>query len=91
MSFDIPFYTSTIMYVGEFEQNKRIIFLDAVCPKSVEGNIVYVSDGDKIISKGCYEGLGGDLSIIWIETNLNETAPKMELADKPEEPVKIKT
>ena len=91
MSFDIPFYTSTIMYVGEFEQNKRIIFLDAVCPKSVEGNIVYVTDGDKIISKGCYEGVGEDLNIVWFETNLNEPAPKMELADKPEEPVKIKT
>ena len=84
MAFDIPFYTSNILYVGQFEETKRIIFLDATCPKSFEGNIVYVSDGDKLISKGCYEMIEGKLGIIWFETGLDEPAPKMELVKEPQ-------
>lgn len=91
MSFDIPFYTSTIMYVGQFEQSKQIVFLDAKCPYQLEGNIVYVVDGDKIISKGCYEGLNNDLSVTWFETDISESAPKMELADKEVDLPKIRT
>ena len=90
MPFDIPFYTSNILYVGQYEQTKRIIFLDAKCPRTFEGNIVYVSDGDKIILKGCYEQIDEALNIVWFETDVNEPAPKMELVDKPEEPVTLK-
>ena len=83
MSFDIPFYTSNILYVGQFEETKQIVFLDATCPK-VEGNIVYVSDGDKIILKGCYEVVDDKMGVIWFETNLNEPAPKIELVKEPQ-------
>lgn len=86
MSIDIPAY-SQVLFVGDYSEigdgEGQVVFLNSKCPM-IEGKILYLTVDDKIISKGCYDNKNDKLTIIWIDTDLNEPAPEIkEMASIP--------